>query len=98
MRTDISAWENEGGAPIPSTTEFRSTQTICVTIRDRSGRPFTYTAVSTDFHSAVQCAAAWFKARDERSPKPTRDTVYELSLAGDPRKWRVCGGTIQTVE
>ena len=98
MRTDASAWENEGGAPTPPDDESRNTQTIYVAIYGQSGRPFTYHAVAANFHSAVQCAARWFKDRDGQSPKPTRDTVYELSVPGDIRKWRVCGGTVQSVE
>jgi hypothetical protein len=97
MTTDISVWENEGGASLPSHDGLRSAKTICVTIRDRSGRPFTYNTVAADFHSAVQCAAAWFRDGEGESPKPTRDTVYELSVPGDFRKWRVCGGTVQMI-
>jgi hypothetical protein len=97
MRTDISAWENEGGSPTPRNDEFMSRQTIDVTIYDRSGHPFTYNAVAANFRSAIQSAAAWFKDRDGQSPKPTRDTVYELSVPGDFRKWRICGGTVQAV-
>ena len=80
---------------MPSHDGLRSAKTICVTIRDRSGQTFTYNAVAADFHSAIQCAVLWFKDRDGQSPKPTRDTVYELSVPGDFRKWRVCGGTVQ---
>jgi hypothetical protein len=97
MRTDIAAWENEGGAPTPINAEFLCRQAIYVTIYDHSGRPFTYNAVPASFRSAVQSAAGWFKDRDGQSPKPTRDTVYELSVPGDVRRWRVCGGTVQTV-
>jgi len=97
MTADVSTWENEGGASTPPHEEFKSRQTIHVTIRDQSGRAFTHVAVAADFHSAVQSAAACFKDHSG-SPKPTRDTVYELSVPGDFRKWRVCGGTVQTVE
>ena len=86
-----------GGTPTPRNDEFMSRQTIDVTIYDRSGHPFTYNAVAANFRSAVQSAAAWFKDRDGQSPKPTRDTIYELSVPGDFRKWRVCGGTVQAV-
>jgi hypothetical protein len=73
-----------------------SGQTIYVTVYDRSGRPFTYNAIAASFRSAVQSAARWFKDCDG-TPIPTKGTVYELSVPGDPRKWRVCGGTVQTV-
>lgn len=73
-----------------------SRQTIYVTMYDRSGRPFTYDAVASSFRSAVQSAVGWFKDCDG-SPKPTKDTVYELTVLGDARKWRVCGGTVQAV-
>lgn len=96
MRPEIDVWENEGGAPRP-TYEFAGWKCINVTIYDRSGRPFSYKAFAPDFRSAVRNAASWFERRNELKPKPNRDTVYELSISADVRKWRVCGGSVQAV-
>ena len=97
MTDDVSNWENEGGSSTAPYGDFKSSQTIHVTIRDGCGQAFTYIAVAADFHSAVQSAAAWF--RDHKgNPQPTRDTIYELNVPGDFRNWRVCGGTVQIVE
>ncbi len=96
MRPEIAVWENEGGAPRPNH-KFSVWKSITVTIYDQSGRPFSFKAFAPDFDSAVRSAALWFQHRSGLNPKPSRDTVYELSIFDDVRKWRVCGGTVQTV-
>jgi hypothetical protein len=96
MSPDIAAWENEGGVPRPNY-EFAGWKNISVTIYDQSGRPFSFKAFAPDFDSAVRSARSWFQRQEGIHPKPNRDTVYELSISTDVRKWRVCGGTVQTM-
>jgi hypothetical protein len=96
MTSEISVWENEGGAT-SSKEEFAGWKNISVTIYDQSGRPFNFKAFAPGLSSAIRSAASWFQRREGFSPRPNRDTVYELSISADLRKWRVCGGTVQTV-
>ena len=96
MRPEIAVWENEGGATRPNY-EFAGWKSIRVTIYDQSGRPFSFKAFAPDLDSAVRSAASWFQRREGLNPKPNRDTVYELSISPDVRRWRVCGGTVQMV-
>ena len=87
----------ESGERSPACGGRMNRQTVHVTIYDRDGHSFTHSVLAASFHYAVQSAARWFEHRDG-NPKPTRDTVYELSVPGDSRRWRVCGGTVQAVQ
>ncbi len=48
------------------------------------------TAGATVFE-AVRTAMRWFADPHWRGPKPTLETMFEVSLVGDERKWRVSG-------
>ena len=97
MTAELSVWESEGGAPRRRNESARR-KNICVTIYDRSGHPFTYNTLAATFGGAIRRAAAWFERHDEQNPRPNKDTVYEVRVRGDVRKWHVCGGTVQAAD
>ena len=101
MKANIATWEYEGGglaARGETAKDEDERRTISVTVHDHSGRPSAFVSSASSFRTAIQSAAKWFAASDLCAPKPNRDTVYELTVAGDSRKWHVCGGTVHRVE
>ena len=102
MKANIATWEYEGGGLAAggeaAKDELDERRRISVTVHDRSGRPSACVSSASSFRTAIQSAAKWFATSDLRAPKPNRDTVYELTVAGDCRKWHVCGGTVQRVK
>jgi hypothetical protein len=66
----------------------------CVTIRDRDGRPFVHVTEAKTLFGAVAEAITWFADPYWHGPKPRRDTVYEVSLVGDERTWKVLGANV----
>src|SRR5678810_75172 len=61
----------------------------CVTIRNRDGRPFVHVTMAATVFEAVANGIAWFNAPYWHGPKPRRDTVYEVDVVGDGRRWKV---------
>jgi len=67
----------------------------CVTIRDSAGRPFVHVTESKTLFEAVQNSIEWFRDDYWHGPKPRRDTVYEVSLVGDDRRWKVRAASVE---
>ena len=67
----------------------------CITIRDRDGRPFVHVTEAKTLFEAVQNGIDWFADSYWHGPKPRRDTVYEVSLVGDDRRWQVHAASVE---
>ena len=64
---------------------------VCVTILDPQGRPFTNVTAGSTLFEAVAKAIDFFADDFWHGPKLQRDTVYEVSVVGDDRTWKVPG-------
>ena len=70
-------------------------RTACVTIRDRDGRPFVHVTMAATVFEAVANGIEWFADPYWHGPKPRKDTVYEVDVVGDGRRWKVRGGSVE---
>jgi hypothetical protein len=63
-------------------------RTCIVEFRARGAKWANVTAASSTFE-AVRTAYKFFNDPHWRGPKPNLDTIFEISLVGDERKWNV---------
>lgn len=70
-------------------------RTACVTIRDRDGRPFVHVTMACNVFEAVANGIEWFADPYWRGPKPQRNTVYEVDVVGDERRWKVRAESVE---
>src|SRR5215471_11282237 len=64
-------------------------RTACVSFTDPKRGTYTHVTAGDTLFEAVNRAMNWFADPYWRGPRPGPNTVFEVTLVGDARKWRV---------
>ena len=64
-------------------------RTACVSFTDPKRGTYTHVTVATRSFEAVSKAMNWFADPYWRGPRPGPNTLFEVTLVGDERTWRV---------
>ena len=64
-------------------------RTACVSFTDSKRGTYTHVTAGDTLFGAVSRAMKWFADPYWRGPRPGPNTVFEVTLVGDERTWRV---------
>ena len=66
-----------------------------VTIHSSDGRPFVHVTEAKTLFESGHNAVEWFAHPYWKGPKTRRDTVYEVSVVRNNRKWKVHAAAVE---
>jgi hypothetical protein len=67
-------------------------RTCVVSFMTQQGQQYAHVTAAATVFEAVRTAMRWFADPHWRGLKPTVETIFEVSLIGDERRWRVLAG------
>lgn len=69
-------------------------RTCVVKIRDANGHSYARTTVAASLYEAVRNAIAFFERDYWQGPKPNAGTVFEVTVVGEQRTYRVSAADV----
>ena len=66
-------------------------RTCVVSFKTRQGKNYAHVTAAETVFEAVRTAIEWFADPYWSGPKPTLETIFEVTLVGDERQWKVLG-------
>jgi len=75
--------------------ETSNVQRCCCVSFFHNGAEYSNTAMGRSLFDAAANALGFFCAADWKGPRPRRSTVLDVTLVGDPARYRVLAGRIE---